>query len=113
MPSDVIAELAKARAKPPRRTRRFRVAVGDEVFPVLNVWKGGFSVPTEDCPKLRGFVDLFDGSRHLASCLVICSEEEGETMRYEYKRVTKAQERGPCDFEVEETAPVGYLGFTG
>lgn len=107
--ADIIAGLAQARAKPKDRRHRLRIEVEGEVYPVIKAWDGGFSVSVEDCPNLRGFVDLFDGSRHLASCLVMCSKQEAGTMRYEYKRSTKAKSSTPRDFEIEIEAPVGYL----
>lgn len=109
VPEAVLAELAAARAKPKGRKHRLRVKADERVFPVLKVWRGGFSVPAEDTPKLRGFVDLFDGGRHLASCLVMASHEETGVMHYEYKRVTRAQMQGAVDFEIDTQAPAGLL----
>lgn len=106
---DIVTGLAKARARPVGRKRRLRLQVGESVFPVLDVWKGGFSVSKEDCPNLRGFVELYDGTRHIASCLVVCAKQDDDVMRYEYKRVTRAQMEGAKDFVVDLTAPTGYL----
>jgi len=86
-----------------------RIEVDGAVYPVINAWNSGFSVAIEDCPRLRGFVDLYDGARHVASCLVVCATKDAGTMRYDYKRVTKAQSKGAVDFELDETAPVALL----
>lgn len=107
--SDILSGLSKARAKPKDRRNRLRLRVGDEEFRVIEAWKGGFSVARKDCPNLRGFVELFDGSRHLASCLVICAQQDADVMRYEYKRVTRAADETPKDFVVDIAAPAGLI----
>jgi len=106
---DILSGLSKARAKPKDRKHRLRLRVGNEVFPLIDAWKGGFSVARADCPNLRGFVELFDGSRHLASCLVICAHQDDEVMRYEYKRVTRAALETPKDFAIDASAPAGLI----
>lgn len=106
---DVLAGLAEARSKARDRRHRLRIEVDGAVYPVLHAWNNGFSVATDECPQLRGFVDLYDGSRHVASCLVMCATEDAGTMRYDYKRLTKAQSKGAVDFELDEAAPVALL----
>ena len=101
--------LAQARKLAARNKARMRVRIGDDTYPVLRVWKNGFSLDAEDAPHMRGLVDLYDGGRHTAQCLIIASEEDGGEMRYEYKRATQAHDRAPLDFAREENAPAGLI----
>ena len=101
--------LEQARKLAAKKTARLRVQVGDDTFPVLRIWETGFSLDAEDAPHMRGLVDLYDGARHKAQCLIIASEEEGGEMRYEYKRSTQAHDYAPLDFAREDTAPVALI----
>jgi hypothetical protein len=67
-------------------------------------------VDLQDAPQLRGLVDLYDGSRHLYQCLIVASEEEGDEMRYEFKRNTPAVDSAPLDFERDANKPVALIG---
>lgn len=109
MSHEIMRDLAAARAKPRNRKNRMRVHAGDKVFPVIDNWKGGFAVARDDCPLLRGFVELYDGARHVASCLVICAQDDGDLRRYEYKRVTPAQDDNPKDFAEDPFAPSALI----
>jgi len=103
--------LAQARKLAAKKNARLRVQVDGEVYPVLRVWKNGFALDAEDAPHMRGLVDLYDGSRHTAQCLVIASEEESGEMRYEYKRSTAAHDTAPLDFAREDDAPIALIGM--
>ncbi len=102
--------IAQARKLAAKKNARLKVHVGDETYPVLRVWKNGFALDAEDAPHMRGLVDLYDGARHAAQCLVIASEEDAGEMRYEYKRSTTAHETAPRDFAPEDGAPVALIG---
>lgn len=101
--------LEQARKLAAKKGARLRVHVGDETFPVLRIWENGFALDAEDAPHMRGLVDLYEGARHTAQCLIIASEEEGGEMRYEFKRSTQAHDRAPLDFAREEDAPVALI----
>jgi len=107
---DVLAGLQKARMQDSQKKNRLRVHVEDEIYPVLKLWENGFSIMDENAPYLRGFVDLYDGGRHLSQCLVIHSEPEGHVMNYEFKRYTKVTDTAPKDYAVDEDAPVALIG---
>ncbi|WP_375688953.1 hypothetical protein [Pseudooceanicola sp. LIPI14-2-Ac024] len=92
-----------------RKRNRLRVRVGDEVVPVLQLWETGFAVETAAAPRLRGLVDIYDGSRHLFQCLIVASEDEAGEMRYEFKRATAAMDRPPLDFVRGEDQPIGLI----
>ena len=101
--------LEQARKLAAKKKARLHVQVGEETYPVLRLWKNGFSLDADDAPHMRGLVDLYEGSRHAAQCLIIASEEEGGEMRFEYKRTTQAHERAPLDFARDEDAPVALI----
>lgn len=107
---DVMAGLQKARMADAIKKNRLRVHAGDEVYPVLKIWEDGFSMVGDNAPHLRGFVELFDGARHLSQCLVIHSEPDGKVMNYEFKRQTMISETVPKDYAEDENAPVALIG---
>ena len=106
---DIRASLMAAQKAMLKNASRLRVLAGNAVYPVIHQWDGGFSVLSEDAPKLRGFVDPYDGTRHLAQCLIVASEEEGAEITYEYKRATAALDHAPLDYSRDENAPVALL----
>lgn len=106
---EVREGLDAARLAGLRKRSRLRVKAGEDVFPVLRLWKSGFSVESEKVPALRGLVDVFDGTNHLCQCLIVASEEEGGEMRYEFKRSTAAASSAPLDFYRDPGAPVGLI----
>ncbi len=107
--ADVLAGIRRAEDKARRKKNRLRIKVGEEVYPVLRSWSGGFSLPVEKAPNLRGFVDLYDGAKHLSQCLIIYSEIEAGEMIYEYKRHTTVAEVVPVDFVRAPNSPVALL----
>lgn len=108
LPEDLRAALDMARQQERRRKARLSILADERRFPVLRMTARGFSLPA-DAPHLRGLVDLYEGSRHIAQCLVIASEEGEGEMRYEYKRRTAATDRPALDFARPEDAPAGLL----
>lgn len=112
LPVDVREGLELARKLKLRKKSRMRVKAGDQEFTVLRCWDAGFALDAEDAPKLRGLVDIFDGSRHLSQCLIVASEEASGEMIYEFKRATPHVDVPPKDYEIAENAPVGLLTST-
>lgn len=110
LPKEVREGLEMARKRDQRKRSRLRVHVGEQVYPVLRFWETGFALERENAPHLRGFVDLYDGSRHLYQCLIVASEDEGDEVVVEFKRFTAAVDRAPLDFVRDENAPVALLG---
>ena len=109
LPPDVQAGLDQARKKAWRKSHRLRVQAGDEVYRVVQAWEDGFSLEATAASHLRGRVDLYDGAKLLSQCLIIASEEDGDLMRFEYKRVTEACEEQPLDFVRAPDAPVALI----
>ena len=109
VPKAVQDALDAARMQGLKSKSRLRVSVENQIFPVLRMWKDGFSVEAETAPQLRGLVDLYDGARHLSQCLIVASDLEGDEMCYEFKRATPAAESAPLDFYRAPDAPVALL----
>ncbi|SDE59668.1 hypothetical protein [Limimaricola pyoseonensis] len=99
--------MEAARRAAQRRSGRLCIHDGEDVHPVLRMWEDGFALAAKDAPILHGFVDLYDGPRHLYQCLVMTSRvEEGERV-YEFKRHSRVNETPPVDFErAEEEEPL-------
>jgi len=108
LPKEVREDLARARKQKLRMKSRMRVRAGDQTFTVLRFWEDGFSLDSDDMPHLRGLVDLIDGGRHVAQCLIIASEEDNGERRFEFKRATLASDNAPLDY-VQTAGPIGLL----
>ena len=109
LPKEVREGLEAARRRDRTRKSRLRVQLGEAVFPVLRLWDEGFALDAERTPKLRGLVDVYDGTRHLCQCLIVASTIENGELICEFKRSTPAEDRPALDFWRDENAPVGYL----
>lgn len=109
LPSDLRDELDRAVRQARRKGARMRVRVGDETFTILRYWGSGFALDADDAPKVRGLVDIYDGTRHLSQCLIVASSEAPGEMVYEFKRATPHMERPPTDYEIAADAPVALL----
>lgn len=111
VPKAVQEALDTARLQGMRKKSRLRVMADNELYPVLRIWKTGFSVEADTAPMLRGLVDIYEGARHLSQCLIVASEEEGGEMRYEFKRSTLTSDTAPLDFYKSPDAPAGLIPF--
>ena len=109
LPKEVLEGLNKARKEDYSKKNRLRVMVGDVVFPVLRSWESCFSLDVKVAPKLRGFVDLYDGADHLAQCLIVLSSVKGDERIFEFKRHTQVVEEVPIDFEKRNDLPVALI----
>lgn len=107
---EVREGLEAARKAALKKKSRLRVEVGNAVYPILRFWDEGFSLDAEFSPsKLRGLVDVYDGSRHIFQCLIMASTIENGELVCDFKRATAVSDRAPLDFWRDENAPVGYL----
>ncbi len=109
LPKDVAEGLREAHVRRLARKSRIRVHVGEDVYPVLKLWRDGFSLKMENAPNLRGLVDLYDGIRHISQCLIVASSEEGDMMNYEFKRNTATADKPAVDFVMDDTRPIALL----
>jgi hypothetical protein len=106
---EVRAGLDMARKRALSRKNRLRVVDGEEQYPVLRYFDGGFVMDAEVAPKLRGLVDLYDGSKHISQCLIVASTEEFGERTYEFKRETAHADHPALDYERAANAPVALL----
>ena len=111
LPKDIQAGLAAARMESLRKASKLRIDVNGTQYQVLRHWKTGFAMDVEIAPKLRGLVDLYDGSIHLFQCLIIAAEEEGGEMQFEFKRATKVAKKPALDFVRASDAPVALIAM--
>lgn len=109
LPDAVRKGMEEARKTAQRRSSRLCVHDGDKVHRVLRMWDGGFALDAEDAPQLRGFVEIYDGSRHLYQCLVMTSRDEDGERIYEFKWHTPVADSPALDFEVASDQPVALL----
>lgn len=110
LPKDMQESMDAARLAGLRKKSRLRVNVAGETFPVLHLWKTGFSVEAGVVPPLRGLVDLYDGATHLYQCLIVASGEEAGEMRYEFKRSTAVSDSAPLDHAASAERPIALIG---
>jgi len=109
MSEEVRAGLALARARAARKSSRLRVVIEDHIVPILKFSESAFEVDQLNTPKLRGLVDIYDGSRHLYQALIVASSEEGDRMVYEFKRMTATADGPALDYDRPDDAPIALL----
>ena len=109
LPKEVKEDLEKARAIEKRRRARHRIRFDGNMYPVIDLWENGFSVESKDAPKMRGLVDIFEGSTHLSRCLIIASNEWNGEVAFEFKRSTLVEDQAPIDFVRPKGSPIALL----
>jgi len=109
LPEDIRRGLLAAQDRPKRGARRLSVHLGDNVFPLLRLWDGGFAVDSSRTPRLRGLVDVYDGPKHLSHCLIVAAAIEGDQTIYEFKRETVVGPGAPMDYAPDDPPPSGLL----
>ena len=110
LPEAVRQGLEAARAAALKRSNRLCIHDRGAVHRVLRLWENGFALAGSDAPPLRGYVDLYDGPRHLSSCLIVAVPEEqaGERI-YEFKIQVPVSEHPAVDFERVEVVPTALI----
>ena len=109
LPEEVRKGLEEARKRDYKKRNRLRLVVDDEMFHIERFWEDGFALDAETAPHVRGFVDIFDGGKHLYQCLIVCSSLEGRERIYTFKRQTAVSDTPPLDFARDPDAPVALL----
>ncbi len=110
LPEVVRLGLEAARAAALKRSNRLCIHDRGRIHRVLRMWDGGFALAASDAAPLRGYVDLYDGPRHLSSCLIVASDEgENGERTYEFKLQTPVADRPAADFERDESAPAALI----
>jgi hypothetical protein len=110
LPEAVRQGLEAARAAALRRSSRLCIHDGAAVHRILRLWENGFALASPASPPLRGYVDLYDGPRHLSSCLIVASSDgEGGERTYEFKIQMPVADGPPPDFERAEDKPAALI----
>lgn len=109
LPKEVRDGLDLARKRDRKRQSRLRVQVGEAVFPVLRLWDEGMELDAGLTPHLRGLVDVYDGSRHIAQCLIVASSVENGRLVCGFKRSTSVTQGPALDYWRDENGPVALL----
>ena len=58
---------------------------------------------------LRGLVDIYKGPEHLYQALIVTAAQDGPEMRYEFKRMTRARDAVPLDYDPGPNRPAGLI----
>lgn len=107
--AEVRAGLDQARKRAIKSNNRLCVHVGEKITRIVKTFDNGFAVNTDGGAELRGLVNVFDGPKQLYQCLIVCAEQQGDEIHYEYKRTTDASAQPPADFVRVEDAPIALL----
>jgi hypothetical protein len=67
-------------------------------FPVVAMGSDSCLIEVPDELAPRGFVDIFDGDRHVAHCLIVVAAPEGPFLRCSFKQRTPPRLTPPRDF---------------
>ncbi|RPE63206.1 hypothetical protein EDD53_2803 [Pacificibacter maritimus] len=109
LPKEVREGLELARKRDLKRRSRLRVRTDENVYPILRLWDNGFAVDRENAERLRGYVDIYDGARHMYQALIVASQDDGFEMLFDFKRSTATTDRPALDYDQPEDAPVALL----
>ena len=112
LPEAVRKGLEDARKAALKLNSRLCVHDGDDVYRILRMWDGGFSLESGAADKLRGRVEIYDGARHLYQCLIVSSEDQGEQRVFDFKWLNPVNDQAPVDFVREGFTPAGFLANT-
>ncbi|OOY09277.1 hypothetical protein BMI91_17600 [Thioclava sediminum] len=109
LPKEVLEGLRAAQKRDAAKKARLRVLAGGQIWPVLRRVPGGFALDADEVSHLRGHVDLYDGPKHVATCLIVASEIQGNELICTVKRETPVSDRAALDFAQEGPTLSGYL----
>ncbi|WP_298258826.1 hypothetical protein [uncultured Litoreibacter sp.] len=109
LPKEIEEGLAQARLKAARKKTRLKVQSGEEMIPLARLTDSHFAIERDLAPRMRGLVDIYDGTRHMYQALVVATSFDGDAVVFEFKRNTAIATGPALDFVREEHAPVGLL----
>lgn len=109
LPKEIRDQLAAAQRHVKRKRATRSVHVGGEAFAILEMTNDGFSLLADEAPRLRGLVDIYEGAQHIYQALIVASSEEGDLMRYDFKRNTATTRTAPVDFVRPDAHAAGLL----
>lgn len=91
----------------PLRPTGLRIVSGNVSWPIRRIWSDGFALAVGQ--KIRGFVDVYDGERHVFSCLACENGIEGDEQLFLIQQRNKGRAQAPRDFATEADVPAGAL----
>ena len=71
---------------------------GTRRFPILSLKADSCLIEAPDGAGLRGYADILDGERLVATCLVVLAAPEGPYVRCTFKRRTTPRCTPPADY---------------
>jgi hypothetical protein len=83
---------------PSRAGRAMLLESGARRYPILALAAESCLIEAPDGASLRGYADIFEGERHVATCLVVLAAPEGPYLRCFFKRRTAPRADPPRDF---------------
>ncbi len=110
---DEIARALVRKADRARAARRLRVETGDAWYPVRRHWRGGFALSRAHGNRLRGYVDLYEGPRHVMRCLILAARDAGEEIEFEVQEVNPVAAGPAADHVRAVPQPAGLLPGVG
>ncbi|TQS70257.1 hypothetical protein ERN12_13965 [Rhodobacteraceae bacterium] len=109
LPKELADALRTAHTEASTRASRLSLRADGQVWPILRKWRGGLALNADHIDHLRGDVAIYEGSRHIATGLIVASEVEGGELICNLKRETPVSDHAALDFVREKAAPAGYL----
>lgn len=109
LPEDIRRGLQAAQTRAQRKSSRLSVHMGDAAYPILRLSETGFVVESGRVPVLRGFVDIYNGPRHILQALVIGVEDQDGERSYEFKRETAVHSAPVRDYADDRPEHGGFL----
>lgn len=97
-------ERAVAIAIPAKNGRAMLLVSGTRRFPIVSLQPGGCLIEAPPGVSPRGFADILDGERLVATCLVVLAAPEGPYLRCTFKRCTASRTEAPPDFATDFAA---------
>jgi hypothetical protein len=81
-----------------RPVRHLMLECGGGRFPIVAISAESCLIEVPDGTTPRGFVDIFDGERHVETCLIVLAAPEWPYLRCFFKRRTASRLDPPRDF---------------
>lgn len=81
-----------------RTVRLLTLECGARRYPIVSLSPESCLIEAVDGSMPRGLVDIFDGERHLAHCLIVLAAPEWPYLRCFFKRRTASRASPPADF---------------
>ena len=97
----LMDERAVAVEIPAKHSRAMLLVSGSRRFPIVSLQPDGCLIEAPPGVGPRGFADILDGERLVATCLVVLAAPEGPYLRCTFKRRTASRTEAPADFATD------------